>query len=340
MLIADDSALARLVLSRMLESLPGISVCGRAENGREAVEMTLRLRPHVITMDVEMPELDGIEAVSRIMRECPTPILMVSSRTVEGGRTTAAALEAGALDFVAKPESPEQLPEIAALVAEKVIQLAERGRLAMGAMRSRRPLWRRIHSGRTPPLVVIGASTGGPRALFTVLPALPRGFGAPVVVVQHMPPGFTRPLAERLDRVGPLPCREAEDGDRLEAGIALLARAGRHLEVHGAAVELSDSPPRHGVRPALDVTLLSAAALYPGPVVAAVLTGMGRDGAAGAVAVHERGGRVIAESERTALIYGMPRAVVATGVADSVADLGEVAGEIVRLCREVLHGGD
>lgn len=338
-LVADDSALVRSVLSRALEAVPGIVVCGRAQNGREAVEMTRELRPDVVTMDVEMPEMNGIEAVSRIMTDCPTPILMVSSLTTEGGQITAEALEAGALDFVPKPERPEEFRAIGAVVAEKVLQLAERGRLALGAARGHRPLWRRVREESTPPLVVIGASTGGPRALFAVVPMLPEGFGAPVVIVQHMPPGFTRPLAERLGAAGPLPCGEAAQGDVLTAGRIIMARAGNHLEVHGRVVELSDSPPRHGVRPALDVTLLSAAAFYPGPVVAVVLTGMGRDGAEGALAVRERGGRVIAESERTALIYGMPQAVVRAGAADLVAGLGDVADGIVRFCGELLHAG-
>jgi len=353
-LICDDSAVARQFIARACESVPGIEVCGRAGDGQEAVRMVHLLHPDVVTMDVEMPSVDGIEAVRRIMHEAPTPILMVSSLTYEGSRVTLAALDAGALDFVQKPQSPEEAAHLAGRVAEKILQLGERGRLALGIARpapapARPPAASLsqpapVESVRTPrsgavPLVVIGASTGGPRALFAVVPHLPKAFPFPVVIVQHMPPGFTRSLAERLDQQGPLPAREAEEGEEISGGAVRVAPAGKHLVVAGLRLALSDAPAEHGVRPAVDVTLRSAAESYPGPVVAAILTGMGRDGAEGARRVHEAGGRVIAESERTALIYGMPKSVVEMGVADRISDLGDVADEIVRLTGEVAGVG-
>ncbi|MDA8345075.1 MAG: chemotaxis response regulator protein-glutamate methylesterase [Thermaerobacter sp.] len=338
-LICDDSALVRQFLAHALEGVPGIEVCGRATDGEEAVRLTRLLRPDVVTMDVEMPRLDGISAVRRIMTESPTPILMVSSLTTEGSRTTMAALEAGALDFIAKPQGRGDLHQIGPLVAEKILQLGERGGLvlAAGPAFAASPARGRIAPPAlgTPPLVVIGSSTGGPRALFSVVPYLPAGFLARVIIVQHMPPGFTRSLAERLHEAGPLPVKEAEDGEPLHPGTVRVAAAGHHLQVDGHVLRYADTAPEHGVRPALDVTLRSAAQSYRGPIVVAVLTGMGRDGALGAQEVREHGGKVIAESERTALIYGMPKAVVDLGAADSVQDLPDVAGEIVRLCAEL-----
>ncbi len=341
-LICDDSALVRQFLVHALDGVPGVEVCGRATDGEEAVRLTRLLRPDVVTMDVEMPNLDGISAVRKIMADTPTPILMISSLTTEGSRPTIDALGAGALDFIAKPQNRADLSQIGPLVAEKILQLGERGHLALASPPPPRaartvpapapfpaPSFDRV------PLVVIGSSTGGPRALFSVVPHLPQGFPARVVIVQHMPPGFTRSLAERLHEAGPLPVREAEDGEQLQPGSVRVAAAGHHLVVDGHTLRYGETPPEHGVRPALDVTLRTAAETYHGPIVAAVLTGMGRDGALGAQEVRRKGGKVVAESERTALIYGMPKAVVDIGAADSVKDLQDVAGEIVRLCEEV-----
>lgn len=336
-LICDDSAVVRQFLTHALLAVPGIEICGRASDGEDAVRLARLLHPDVVTMDVEMPHLDGISAVRRIMAETPLPILMISSLTSEGSRTTMSALQAGALDFVAKPQWRGELAQIGPLVAEKILQLGERGRFALAASAAQH-----THAAAPTftdvPLVVIGSSTGGPRALFSVMPLLPAGFGARVIVVQHMPPGFTRSLAERLGEAGPLPAKEAEDGERLLPGTVRVAAAGHHLLVEGDTLRFSDAPPVHGVRPSLDVTLHSAAESYRGPIVVAVLTGMGRDGAAGAAEVRAHGGRVIAESERTALIFGMPKAVIDQGSADSIEDLGDVADELVRMCAEVGHG--
>jgi two-component system chemotaxis response regulator CheB len=353
-LICDDSAVARQFIARACEGVPGIEIAGRAGTGEEAVRLARLIRPDVITMDVEMPGMGGIEAVRRIMEVVPTPILMVSSLTHEGSRVTLEALTAGALDFVPKPSGSEDAHRQAALVAEKILQLGERGRQALGLGRPqptqgvaetaaarpeppRPPVQVPLpppRSGRLP-LVVIGASTGGPRALFSVVPHLPATFGAAVLIVQHMPQGFTRSLAERLDQQGPLPVREAQEADELQAGVVRVAPAGHHLVVAGRFLRLEDTPSEHGVRPAIDVTLRTAAASFPGPIVAAVLTGMGRDGTEGALKVRQAGGRVIAESEATALIYGMPKSVVEAGAADRIATLPEVAEEIVRLVEEV-----
>ena len=354
-LICDDSAVARQFIARACEMVPGIEIAGRAGTGEEAVRLARLIRPDVITMDVEMPGMGGIEAVRRIMEVVPTPILMVSSLTHEGSRVTLEALTAGALDFVPKPGALEDAHRQAALVAEKILQLGERGKQALGLGRpqaAKAPAEGTRAAGMEPPrptaqsplppsrtgrlpLVVIGASTGGPRALFNVVPHLPAAFAAAVLVVQHMPQGFTRSLAERLDAQGPLPVREAREAEELEPGVVRVAPAGHHLVVAGRLLRLEDTPTEHGVRPAVDVTLRTAAATYPGPIVAAVLTGMGRDGTEGAQRVRQAGGRVIAESEATALIYGMPKSVVEAGAADRVADLGEVAEEIVRLVEEV-----
>ena len=351
--ICDDSAVARQFIARACEMVPGIEIAGRAGSGEEALRLARLLHPDVITMDVEMPGMGGIEAVRQIMQAVPTPILMVSSLTHEGSRVTLEALNAGALDFVPKPGAQEDAQRQAAQVAEKILQLGERGKqaLGLGPAHTSRPAGERLPAGRPQPpripvpgvpsvrpgrtpLVIIGSSTGGPRALFSVVPRLPAEFGAPVLIVQHMPPGFTRSLAERLDAQGPLPVREAQEAEEMRPGMVRVAPAGHHLVVAGRQLQLADTPSEHGVRPAVDVTLRTAAATYPGPIIAAILTGMGHDGTEGAQRVREAGGRVIAESEATALIYGMPKSVVEAGAADSIADLGEVAEEIVRYFEE------
>lgn len=339
-LIVDDSAVARQFITHALAPVPGVEIVGRAASGEEAVRMASTLRPDVITMDVQMPGAGGIAAVRRIMRETPTPILMVSSLTAEGTRTTVEALEAGALDFVQKPQTSDDLARVGPVVAEKVLQLGERGHHLLAMPRAHAALAPRIGMAlpAAMPLVVVGSSTGGPRALFSVLPLLPAELPAAVIVVQHMPPGFTRSLAERLDAAGPLQTREADDGDALGPARVSVAPAGHHLVVAGTVLRLSDSAPEHGVRPSVDATLRTAAASYPGPIIAVILTGMGRDGTEGALQVRERGGHVIAESERTALIYGMPKSVAEAGAADSVKDLGDIAAEVVRLCAEAGHG--
>lgn len=359
-LVVDDSAFTRKVVSDMLAQDPGITVVGVARDGRAAIEKVRSLHPDVVTLDVEMPVLDGLAALRTIMDELPTPVVMLSALTQEGAATTIQALELGAVDFVPKP-SPSMtagLGGIRDLLVGKV-KLAAQAKvhpLRAGRTGKRRaggnlrchglgqtsesallscsavadaPRRKVAHGDEPDVTVVIGASTGGPSALNQVLPALPGDIRAAILVVQHMPPGFTKSLAARLDDVSSIQVKEAEQGDRLTDGRALVAPGGHHMTLtDDGGVSLSADPPRNGVRPSVDTTMESAARVFGDRVVGVVLTGMGRDGAAGMAAIKAAGGRTIAEHESTCVIYGMPRAVIDQGVADIVVPLFDVADAI------------
>lgn len=344
LLIVDDSVFMRHLLTRELGGDPEIEVVGAARDGVEALELVEKLNPDVVTLDVEMPRMDGLTTLTQIMARYPRPVVMLSSLTQEASATTIRALEAGAADFVGKPSGPTSTG-FDCVRAELLAKLknAARGvnvsaltaRVAAGtppAARRAQPHGERADWPavvKTGGAIVIGSSTGGPRALATVVPALPADLPLPVLIVQHMPAGFTRTLAERLNSTAGVVVREAKEGDLLQPGLALLAPGGLHMEVDpGRRVRLNENPPVHGVRPAVDVTIASAANVFGKRLIVAILTGMGNDGASGAKAVHDLGGRVIAEHESTCIVYGMPRSVVEIGAAHAVVALPRVASEI------------
>ncbi len=317
-LIVDDSAFMRRAIERLLTAHPGVQVVGQATDGLDAVKKALELRPDVITMDVEMPRMDGVSAVREIMQAVPTPIVMVSTLTHEGTETAIRALEAGAVECVGKPSG---LSTDLVNVGEKLFEAVQRAsharvlkrRLAPAAPAAapfRPPVRLPVAAGQTPAnyVVVIGSSTGGPPALTQVVPNLPAGLNAAVIVVQHMPPGFTGALARRLDGMSPLPVAEAQQGDLLVHGRVFVAPGDYHLLVgRDRRVRLDQGPTVHGVRPSVDVTLFSVAEVFGGSVSVAILTGMGRDGADGAARVEAAGGHVFAQDEATSVVYGMPR---------------------------------
>jgi two-component system, chemotaxis family, protein-glutamate methylesterase/glutaminase len=332
-LIVDDSAFVRKALSRMLGSAADIEVVGTAVDGQDGVEKVLELRPDVVTLDVKMPRLDGLEALRRIMAECPTAVLLLSSLTGEGADVTLRGLDLGALDFVDKSsvEGHMNLLALADELIEKVRGLAKaQRRVPVPAPSTQLPLPE--FARERADLVVIGTSTGGPAALQTVIPALPADLRVPVLVVQHMPIGFTRSLAERLDQRSDLMVREARDGEPLAAGRVLIAPAGRHLKIHrvqGEARVLLDYEPLDALhRPSVDVLMQSAARTYGAAVLGVVLTGMGADGMEGLRSIRAAGGRTLAESEDTCVIYGMPKAAIEAGVVHRVAALDRIADEI------------
>lgn len=326
-LVCDDSPLMRRVVTDLLVD-GGLSVVGEARDGVELIDQARALRPDVITLDVEMPRRNGLEGLRELMRVSPTPVVMVSSLTGAAGAASAEALAAGAVDVVQKPAvrlnprswgavRDELVAKVRGAAGVRVGVLARDPRPARpgGAVAARAGL----PGGR---LVVIATSTGGPRALHAVVPRLPSPLGAGVLIVQHMPPGFTRSLAQRLDQDAALTVREARDRDEIRPDTALLAPAGHHLEVCAAGrVRLSDAPPVGALRPRADITLAGAARHYGARVVAVVLTGMGDDATAGAGAVKAAGGRVLAEDESTCVVWGMPRAVAAAGHVDDVLPL-------------------
>lgn len=336
--LVDDSATVRSILRRALEDA-GITVAGVANDGIEALEVIAREQPDVVTLDVEMPRMDGLATLARLMAERPVPVVMVSTLTSEGAEATIRALELGAVDFIEKPS-------FANLAGDGIHGIVERLTNAARARPLRVPGDQLDEVASIPPIrlvpagapvawrrrvLVIGASTGGPQTLKQVVATLPEGFGLPVVIVQHMPPGFTRSLAERLGSLGPLPCAEAEDGMPLIPGHILLAPGGRHLQFNAQSrAVLSEAPPEHGVRPAVNVTLESIAALPRANPIAVILTGMGRDGVRGCRLVRRAGGTVIAQDETTSIVYGMPRAIVEADLADEVVPLPGVVPAIVR----------
>ncbi len=336
-LVVDDSAFMRHALTQYLSADRGITVVGSAYDGLDALAKMPILKPDVVTLDVEMPRMDGLTALKRIMTECPTPVIMVSSLTQRGARPTIQALMRGAVDFIAKPTAGVSMQATVRELTAKV-QAAAGVRLTKLSQPDT-PASKSISAKQAPqpfrrgdPLVILGASTGGPRALEALLPALPADFPAAMLMVQHMPPSFTQSLAQRLNERCAVTVREAKDKDRLERGLVLLAPGDYHLQLEGLRrVALDQGPPRNHVRPAVDVTMESAATQYRSNVVGVVLTGMGSDGAVGAGKIRAAGGKVIVEDESTCVVYGMPRSVVEAGQADRVVPLPDIVSALMEM---------
>jgi two-component system chemotaxis response regulator CheB len=337
-LIVDDSAFVRQAMVRMLASAPDIEVVGTAVDGKDGLEKALALRPDVVTLDIKMPRMGGLEALRRIMSECPVPVLLLSSLTSEGGEITLRGLELGALDFVDKSSVQGQmnLLELAEELKSKVRALARVPRDKVHAPESglaEAPAPAPGPHARGAEVVVIGTSTGGPPALQAIIPKLPPGLASAVLVVQHMPVGFTRSLADRLASRSAMPVREAQDGDSVAPGTVLIAPAGRHMKVQrrgGAGRIWLDDEPRASLhRPSVDVLMASVAKVYGPRSLGVVLTGMGSDGVEGLRAIRQTGGRTFAESEESCVIYGMPKAAVEAGVVDRCVPLARMADEIL-----------
>ncbi|MBM4423086.1 MAG: chemotaxis response regulator protein-glutamate methylesterase [Chloroflexi bacterium] len=343
-LVVDDSAYMRFTISKYLGEAAGIEVVGTAHDGHEALRLIPELQPTVVTLDIQMPRMDGLTALREIMARHPMPVVMLSSLTTEGAQETVQALTWGAVDFVTKPTAKANVAAIIDEVIAKVrgaacarvwptkstaaLKAAARNN---GGLESRLGVKTPRRMKSSDKVVVIGTSTGGPRALNAVVPNLPADLAAAVLIVQHMPVGFTKSLAERLNSVSLLAVKEAENGDHLEVGRGLLAPGGFHMMVDdNDLVSLNRNPTVHGVRPAVDVTMASVAQRYGASAIGVVLTGMGRDGTNGASLIHGSGGQVIAEDESTCVVWGMPRSVAEAGVTDAVVPLDGVAEAIVR----------
>ncbi len=334
-LVVDDSAFARWVISGKLRSDPRVQVVGFAGDGIEALQKTIALRPDVLTLDVQMPRMDGLTALGRIMSECPTPVVMVSSVTAEDAAPTIEALGLGAVDFFLKPSTASPVGssgESADLVA-KVLQAANArvstSTPAVALQRHRSP---RRRSGSLHSVIVIGSSTGGPKALCRLTPLLPAGIPAAILIVQHMPAGFTRSLAERLDATSQIEVKEAASGDVLQTGKALVAPGNSNMVVTRAGeIVLNQDSSLCGIRPSVDVTMESVARVYGRDSIAVVLTGMGSDGTRGAARIKASGGGVLVEDESTCTVFGMPKSVLESGNADEVLPLPRIADGIMRL---------
>ncbi|HET9419743.1 MAG TPA: chemotaxis response regulator protein-glutamate methylesterase [Nocardioides sp.] len=335
-LVVDDSAVVRHLISSVLEDEPEIQVVGTARDGQDAIEKVDRLAPDVVTLDIEMPRLDGLETLRVLRPRHPKlPVIMFSTLTERGASATLEALSLGASDFVTKPVTSSSVSESKAAVRDQLVPrihaLAGMRRVA-GSSPPRRPRRDRPAPSHPPEILVVASSTGGPDALVRVLSGLPGDFALPVVVVQHMPPVFTTMFAQRLDRVSALDVREARDGDVARRGRVLLAPGDHHLRLTTRGLDLvatlDQGEPEHYCRPAADPLLRSAVATCRGRVLAVVLTGMGVDGLAGCRDVVDGGGAVLAQDEATSVVWGMPGAVARAGLADEVLPLDRIAQRI------------
>lgn len=337
-LVVDDSLFMRGAVRKILEQDGRFEVVGSASDGIAAIEMVAKCRPNVVTMDFNMPLMNGVEAVRRIMASTPVPIVMLSAHTTQGARQTMEALEAGAMDFLTKPSG-----EVSADLSQIGPELIDRVWAAAHADTSKLPSsWSRperlalrpmpaVQQPLGPRIVVVGVSTGGPAALAQLLPAIPRRTNLALVVVQHMPPAFTTALAERLDSISRLKVKEAQSGDRPTEGTALVAPGGVHLEfATDGSVLLRKTPPVNGCRPSADVTMKSAASVFGRQTVGVIMTGMGRDGAEGMAIIKEAGGQTIAQDQNSCVVFGMPKACIDKGVVDTVVPLDEIAEVLTR----------
>ena len=333
-LIVDDSMFMRAAINKVLGDAGCFEFVGQARDGEDAVAKVLELKPQVVTMDYNMPKLNGAEAVRRIMKQRPTPVIMFSAHTRQGARETFEALAAGAVDFCTKP-SGEVSANLAAIETELVAKLraaAEARPRAMAPVTAQKPTGP-VRMATLPPtgprLVIIGISTGGPAALSRLIPSLPANTRFATLVVQHMPAQFTSALAERLDGLSAVAVREAREGDIPRPGLVLIAPGDRHVVVdEGGVLHLTDDPHVHGCRPAADVTMKSAARAYGRRLIGVVMTGMGKDGAAGMVAIKNVDGKTIAQDQESSVIFGMPRAAIEAGAVDEVVPLEEIAARL------------
>lgn len=334
-LVTDDSLFMRAAIKKLLTADARFEIVGEAKDGRDAVDKVQALKPDVCTMDFNMPNLDGAGAVREIMRLRPTPVVMLSAHTKEGARETFEALAAGAVDFLAKPsgEVSAELTKIGAQLIAKVAAAAHSKPMPMASTPAP-PARPRITAPRPvgvvgPKVVVVAVSTGGPAALGRFLPRLPADTSLAFLVVQHLPGGFTAALAERLDGISAIRVREAAEGDRPEAGLALIAPGDRHLEVAAdGSLRITDGPEVNGVKPAADVTMRSAAHVFGRRTVGVVMTGMGRDGCDGMRAIKQAGGATLVQDEESSVIWGMPRAAVEAGHADKIVPLDALADAV------------
>lgn len=345
-LVVDDSAFMRAALTRTLDADPRITVIGQARDGADAVEKVKALEPDVVTMDFNMPRMNGVQAIEAIFQDRPVPIVMMSAHTVDGAQETLDALAAGAVDFMPKPdgEVSTDLSGVKDVLVRKIRTAARSRPRRPGPRVSRVPAGpaapppkpaRPITASGSftvGPLVIIAISTGGPAALERVIPRLPGGYSRGVLVVQHMPAQFTKALAKRLDGISPLDVKEASQGEWVAPGTVRIAPGDRHVVFErSGTLKVTTTPPVNGCRPSADVALQSAAPVYGRKLTTVVMTGMGRDGAVGAAAAKAAGSKVFAQDQETSVVYGMPKAVADMGIVDRVLRLDDIAPTLVGL---------
>ncbi|ERI09230.1 protein-glutamate methylesterase/protein-glutamine glutaminase [Aneurinibacillus aneurinilyticus] len=368
--VIDDSAFMRKVIGDLLEQDPGIQVVAKGRNGSEAMGLIKKWSPDVVTLDVEMPVMNGLEALATIMKEAPLPVVMLSSLTKQGANETILALEMGAVDFIPKPSGAISLdlPTIGTEIVQKVkaaahikvsrlLQIEEKiksihsnwigadksplsytvaGKKATNEIQAGERSDRLLRKGKIENLIAVGTSTGGPKALQVLLKGIPQNFKGSLVIVQHMPPGFTKSLAQRLNSLCEIEVSEAEDNQVLQEGHAYIAPGNYHMEVKQRTdgemyISLNQAQPRGGHRPSVDTLFESITHIRHHSKYAIIMTGMGNDGTAGLKKLKETGVRsVIAEDESTCVVFGMPRAAIQAGTVDIIAPLHEISVQLMR----------
>ena len=366
LLVVDDSAFMRKLISDFFSDHRHIEVIGAARNGKDAIKKIEQLKPDVVTMDVEMPEMNGMEALKEIMQKYPLPVIMLSSTTKRGAENTLMAMEYGAVDFVAKPSGSISL-DLHKIKDELVRKVEEASKVTVSKLKKpfRKstvagqeirhpfnneesksllkptvnidiPIKKTEWSKTSKKIILIGTSTGGPRALQEVITKIPANVGAPILIVQHMPAGFTKSLAARLDQLSEIHVKEAEQGDLLQKGTAYIAPGGYHLKLRKvgssfAVVLDNQEPPRAGHRPSVDVMFEDVSQYSEFDKIAVIMTGMGYDGSKGLISLKKTGNvMAIAESAETCIVYGMPKAAVETQLVDEVADVDDIAQTIMK----------
>jgi two-component system, chemotaxis family, protein-glutamate methylesterase/glutaminase len=342
-LVVDDSVVIRRLVTHALEEEPALEVVGFASNGSIALARIPQVNPDVITLDIEMPEMDGLEMLRQLRQQYPhVRVVMFSTLTERGAAMTLQALALGADDYVAKASNAGSLDRSMARLRAELVPKIKQFFLLSGSAPAVEPAGRGAVLEKAPTpvavqkrkVVAMGVSTGGPNALSALIPEFPATFPLPILIVQHMPPLFTRLLAERLQSLTPLKVEEAEEGSAITAGKILIAPGDYHMQVRNggaqAVVALNQSPPENSCRPAVDVLFRSVAEVYGGATVSAILTGMGQDGLRGVEALKAKGAYVIAQDEASSVVWGMPGAVVGAGLADRVVPLGKIVPEILQ----------
>lgn len=355
-LVVDDTALFRRIVSDALSRLPGVEVIGTAPNGKIALERVASLSPDLITLDIEMPEMDGLETLDALrQRGLKCGVIIVSALTRKGGDLTIRALERGAFDFITKPEAGDQSSTLAAISNalapilrayrrhQEIRSILKTGSVPVAESKPTPPLPQRPEVRpvlRRSEMVLVGVSTGGPNALAKLLPALPANFPAPILIVQHMPALFTQSLAASLDKKCPLTVKEAEDGETILPGTVYIAPGGRHMKfatgLNGTSLlNITDDPPENNCRPSVDTLFRSVANQFPGSTTAVIMTGMGSDGVLGLRLLKRKDAYIIAQDEASCVVFGMPGEAIKAGIVDVVVPLDQIAETLHRSVKSV-----
>lgn len=365
LLIVDDSAFMRKLISDFFEGSPKIEVIGTARNGKDAIKKIQDLRPDVVTMDIEMPIMNGLDALKKIMDTCPVPVVMLSSTTKQGAEHTLQAMEYGAVDFVTKPSGTISL-DLHKVKEELIHKVENAAGVSISKLKNvstitkptvdysfvnstlyqkktkknesakQKKQLKKEWSSSSKKIVLIGTSTGGPRALQNVITKLPSNINVPILIVQHMPPGFTKSLADRLNQLSKITVKEAEHGDILKEGTAYIAPGGYHLKIRkvNSSFEIvldNTEPPRAGHRPAVDVMFEEVSKYNDFDKIAVIMTGMGHDGSKGLISLKETGNTIaIAESAESCIVFGMPKAAIETKLVDEVVEVDQIAQTILK----------